>query len=174
MAFLALSREKGTNTKHITDSIVQKVEQTTLPTGVTVRVIQNEGDTAQRATDGLMQNLFEGMAIVFVILLFSLGFRNALNAAIVIPLTFFVSFFIAGIMGENLNRISLFALILVLGMIVDDSIVVVENINRHRSLRKHTGKSLTQAILDAVAEVETSVVLSTVTRLLSFGSMLFV
>lgn len=100
-----------------------------------------------------------------------MGFRNALNTATSIPLILALVFLFAYLNGDNINRITLFALILVIGMLVDDSIVVVENIHRHMEERVFTGKTKVEAILAAVQEVGNGVILSTITKVLSFGAM---
>lgn len=159
-----------------TSDIKDKIEdiKKTLPKDIELKIIQDEWETAREATSMLIINLFQSIAIVLVVLTLFLWFKSALNTAISIPLTLFSVFIISIIIWENINRITLFALILVLWMLVDDSTVVVENINRHLSLRKQNWKTKLRAILDAVGEVKLWVILSTVTRLLAFGSMFFV
>ena len=98
--------------------------------------------------------------IVFAVLIAFLGFKNALNAAFCIPMVLGIVFVIAFIFGIDINRITLFALILSLGILVDDSIVVVENNARHLAMMATSGRTKKQALLDSVREVSVSIVLS--------------
>jgi multidrug efflux pump subunit AcrB len=142
-----------------------------LPKNVAIETIQNEGETAGEATNELLFHLTLSIGIVFVVLILFLGFRNALNAAFCIPMVLSIVFIVAFVFGIDINRITLFALILSLGILVDDSIVVVENNARHLAERHLTGKSKKEALVASVKEVGVSIVLSTVTRILSFLGM---
>ena len=142
-----------------------------LPNDIVLTKIQDEGEKAREATSDLIKDLFLSIAIVVTVLVFFLGFKNALNTATSIPLILALVFIFAYLNGDNINRITLFALILVIGMLVDDSIVVVENIHRHLEERIHTGETKLQAILTATQEVGTGVILSTITKIIAFGAM---
>lgn len=174
--FLGISKTASSNSVDVTEAVLEKLAkiERNFPQNIEVKIIQNEGVTAKEATNMLLTNLAQSILIVFIILALALGVRNALNSAITIPLTLSFVFFIALLAGENINRITLFALILSLGMLVDDSTVVVENINRHLQNRFKMGKTKLEAILAAIKEVYSSVILSTVTRFMSFGAMFFV
>lgn len=169
-------KQTWTNSVIVTNEIKDKIEllKKELPKNINIKTIQDEWKTAKEATNMLLINLMESILIVVVILGLALGFKNALNVTISIPLTLASVFVITLILWENINRISLFALILVLWMLVDDATVVVENINRHIENRFKNWKTKLEAILIAIKEVQIWVVLSTVTRLLAFGSMFFV
>jgi multidrug efflux pump subunit AcrB len=118
-----------------------------------------------------MLHLFVSIAIVLVILIIFLGVRDAINAAFCIPMVLGIVFIVALILGLDINRITLFALILSLGILVDDSIVMVENNARHLAMMPRTLKSKHEAIIDSVREVGVSIVLSTITRIISFVAM---
>jgi multidrug efflux pump subunit AcrB len=118
-----------------------------------------------------MLHLFVSIAIVLVILILFLGIRDAINAAFCIPMVLGIVFIVALILGLDINRITLFALILSLGILVDDSIVMVENNARHLRMIPQTGKTKYEAILDSVQEVGVSIILSTITRVISFVAM---
>jgi len=118
-----------------------------------------------------MLHLFVSIAIVLVILIIFLGVRDAINAAFCIPMVLGIVFIVALILGLDINRITLFALILSLGILVDDSIVMVENNARHLAMMPRTGKTKFEAILDSVQEVGVSIILSTITRVISFVAM---
>ena len=149
---------------------MQDIEKT-LPNDIILSKIQDEGVNAAEATSHLIKDLILSIVIVMGVLVIFLGFKNALNTATSIPLILALVFIFAYLGGDNINRITLFALILVIGMLVDDSIVVVENIHRHLEARIHTGKTKLEAILNATQEVGSGVILSTLTKVISFGAM---
>ncbi|MDD2907571.1 MAG: efflux RND transporter permease subunit [Candidatus Gracilibacteria bacterium] len=170
---LGIGKQVGTNgvfvTNDIKSSMIEIIKE--LPKDVKVEIIQDEGAEAQLATSHLITDLIESIIIVVVILVLFLGWKDALNTATSIPIILSLVFLYSYIVGYNINRISLFALILVIGMLVDDSIVVVENIHRHLEERIHTGKNKLEAILESVNEVGSGVILSTITKVLSFAGM---
>jgi len=171
--FIGIAKLKGTNSVVVVDAILQKMEEIkkTLPKNITIHTIQNEGETAREATNELMLHLFVSIAIVFVILVIFLGLTDAINAAFCIPMVLGIVFIVALILGLDINRITLFALILSLGILVDDSIVMVENNSRHLAMMARTGRTKIEAILDSVREVGVSIVFSTITRVMSFVAM---
>ena len=172
-AFLGIAKMKGTNAVQIVDAVRACVAslRATLPSDIRIIPIQDEGETARSATNELLFHLFVSIGIVIVILVVFLGWRNALNAGFCIPLVLAIVFIVAFIMGLDINRITLFALILSLGILVDDSIVMVENNARHLAMMPRTGRTRMQALLDSVREVGSSVLFSTITRILSFVAM---
>ncbi len=157
----------------VVERVVERVEKfrSSLPGDVSVEIVSNEGETAKHATNELLFHLFVSIVIVFGVLVLFLGLRNAANAAFCIPLVLGIVFIVAFVFGLDINRITLFALILSLGILVDDSIVVVENNARHLAERGRDGRTKKQAILDSVREVGVSIVLSTITRIVSFLGM---
>ncbi len=174
--FVWISKKTWKNAINVINKINKKLKEIkkTLPDNYKFTVIQDEWKISQNATNSLLINLIESIFIVLIVLTIILWFKNAINVAITIPLTLSVVFLFALITWDNINKITLFALILVLGMLVDDATVVVENINRHIKEIDKTWLSKMQAVFQAIKEVEMWVVLSTVTRLLAFGSMFFV
>lgn len=171
--FLWVAKLKGTNSVHIVEKVHEVVNEVkkTLPKNIEIVTIQDEGETAKEATNELMLHLFVSIVIVLVILIVFLGVRDAINAAFCIPMVLGIVFIVALVLGLDINRITLFALILSLGILVDDSIVMVENNARHLAMIPRTGKSKFEAILDSVREVWVSIVLSTITRVMSFVAM---
>ena len=171
--FIGVAKLKWTNAVHIVENIHSVVEETRkiLPKNIDIITIQDEGETAKEATNELMLHLFVSIAIVLVILIIFLGVRDAINAAFCIPMVLGIVFIVALILGLDINRITLFALILSLGILVDDSIVMVENNARHLAMIPRTGKTKFEAILDSVKEVGVSIILSTITRVISFVAM---
>lgn len=171
--FIGFWKQEKENSVVITNKIKEKVEELKekLPKNIWIEIIQDEWHEAKKATDDLIKDLIESIIIVVVILIVFLWLKNALNTATSIPLILSLVFLYSYIIGYDINRISLFALILVIWMLVDDSIVVVENIHRHLEERKSNWKSKLEAILEATQEVWPWVILSTVTKILSFASM---
>jgi len=166
-------KQRWTNSVNVTNSIIEKIDEfkETLPKDISIDIIQNEWKIASDATNMLLINMLQSVIIVFIILAFYLWVRDAFNTALSIPLTLSLVFLIALIIWDNINRITLFALILILWMIVDNSTVVVENISRHLKERIHTWASKLEAVLRWVQEVWFWTIMATLTRLLAFGSM---
>jgi len=171
--FLWIAKQKWTNSVVVVEDILSKIEELKkeLPKNVEINVIQDEWETARHATNELTLHLFVSIFVVLIILIIFLGFKNALNAAFCIPMVLGIVFIVWFIFGLDINRITLFALILSLWILVDDSIVVVENNARHLSMMNKTGKTKNEALLDSVKEVWVSVVMSTITRVMSFVAM---
>ncbi|MDD3302786.1 MAG: efflux RND transporter permease subunit [Candidatus Gracilibacteria bacterium] len=171
--FIGVGKQVGSNSVFVTKDIESKVEELKekLPKDIEIKEIQNEGEKAEIATNELIRDLILSIVIVIIILIAFLGVKNALNTATSIPLILSLVFLFAYLVGDNINRITLFALILIIGMLVDDSIVVVENMHRHLEERKENKKTKLEAILNAVNEVGPGVILSTITKVLSFAGM---
>jgi len=162
-----------TNSVFVTKDVTKKLEEIKkeLPKNIEIKIISNQWELAENATNMLLVNLVQSIVIVFAVLALYLWVKNAFNTAVSIPLTLWMVFVFAFIAWENINKITLFALILVLWMLVDNSTVVVENISRHLWDRVKTWKTKLEAVLEGTQEVWTWVILSTLTRLLAFGSM---
>jgi multidrug efflux pump subunit AcrB len=171
--FLWVAKLKWTNAVHIVESVHEVVNEVrkTLPNNINIVTIQDEWETAREATSELMLHLFVSIAIVLVILIIFLWVRDAINAAFCIPMVLGIVFIVALVLGLDINRITLFALILSLGILVDDSIVMVENNSRHLAMMHRTWKTKHEAIIDSVREVGMSIVVSTITRVISFLAM---
>ncbi|MHB8357016.1 MAG: efflux RND transporter permease subunit [Vulcanimicrobiaceae bacterium] len=168
---IAIAKKAGTNAVTIADRILATVKTTQMPPGVRVTVTRNDGNKANLAVNELIQRLIEAIVIV-VILLLVLGWREALVVATAIPLTLFVTLGIGMLTGQTINRITLFALILGLGLLVDQAIVIVENIHRHYHVDPDMPKA--EATVRAVVEIGSPTTLATVAVVLSFLPMLFV
>ena len=172
---LALSKLKGTNSTTVAQKALAKLddlENRQILGSARVEVLRNEGRTASEEIKKLTGNLMQSIAIVGLVLFVFLGLRNAAIVAISIPLTLLAVFIIGNLAGQTINRITLFALILSLGLLVDNATVVVENINRLRRERK--GERLGTVIVRAVDEVGSGLFMSTLTTLLAFFPMAFV
>ena len=168
---IAIAKKAGTNAVDVADAVSNKLKTVELPPGVSVAVTRDYGEKANDAVNELIQRLIEAIVIV-VILLLTLGWREALVVATAIPLTLFVTLGVGMLTGQTVNRITLFALILALGLLVDDAIVLVENIHRHYAM--DSGESKADATVHAVSEIGSPTALATLTVMLSFLPMLFV
>jgi multidrug efflux pump subunit AcrB len=168
---IAIAKKAGTNAVGIADSALRALAGVELPPGITVSVTRNYGEKANGAVNELIERLMEAIVIV-VLLLLVLGWREALVVATAIPLTLFVTLGTGMLTGQSVNRITLFALILALGLLVDDAIVLVENIHRHYAMK--SGDSKAEATVRAVREIGSPTALATLTVMLSFLPMLFV
>ncbi|MDX8528292.1 efflux RND transporter permease subunit [Mesorhizobium sp. MSK_1335] len=172
---VAIAKRPGTNAVVIADTIVKRLEQVrgqVFPRDVEMRVTRNYGETANEKANELLFHL--GLATISIVLLVAvaIGWREALVVAVVIPTTILLTMFASRIMGYTLNRVSLFALIFSIGILVDDAIVVIENIARHWAM--DDGRSRAQAAIDAVAEVGNPTIVATLTVVAALLPMLFV
>jgi multidrug efflux pump subunit AcrB len=171
---VAVAKQRGTNAVVVAERIerrLQELARTHLPEGVQVRITRNYGKTADEKVDSLIRSMGLAILIVVALLAWVLGWREALVVAVAVPITFSLSLFVNFAAGYTINRVTLFALILSLGLVVDDSIVDVENINRH--LRRRAQPPL-QAVLRAVNEVRPPILLATLAVIVSFLPMLFI
>ena len=171
---LAIAKRKGSNAVRVADQVLERVrslEREILPKGVAVQVTRNYGKTANEKVNELVKHLAIAVATIVVLIAFALGWREALIVALAVPLTLSVTLLGDLIVGYTINRVTLFALILSLGLLVDDPIVDVENIHRHFRLRRHPPL---EATLIAVDEVRPPVILATFSVIVSFLPMFFV
>ena len=141
----------------------------TLPTGTRVTILGDQSEDIRMMVKDLENNIVSGLILVILVLFFFLGVRNAFFVGIAIPLSMLISFVAISLMGLTLNMIVLFSLILALGMLVDNAIVIVENIYRHRQ----EGQSHIRGALEGTGEVAWPVATSTLTTLCAFAPMIF-
>ena len=172
---LQLSKKPGTNAADVASAALSRIESlqgTLIPEGVEVTVTRNYGETATEKAQKLIGKL--GFATAFVVLLvfFALGRREALIVGLAVSLTLAVTLFASWAWGFTLNRISLFALIFSIGILVDDAIVVIENIHRWRGL--YPEKTMLELIPGAVDEVGGPTILATLTVIAALLPMAFV
>jgi multidrug efflux pump subunit AcrB len=173
---LALAKRAGANAVVVAEEILHQVhamEGSVIPSSVAVEVTRDYGETANEKANELLFHL--GLATVSIVALVfvAIGWREALVVAIVIPVTILLTLFAAWIMGYTLNRVSLFALIFSIGILVDDAIVVIENIARHWAMKRE-GQSRFGAAVAAVAEVGNPTIVATLTVVVALLPMLFV
>ena len=171
---LSIAKKPGTNATAITTAVRERLEGLrvgTIPDGVNVAVVRDYGQTAADKAGTLIQKLVFATGSVVLLVLFALGWREAVVVGSAVVLTLALTLFASWAMGFTLNRVSLFALIFSIGILVDDAIVVVENIHRHMA---QGGKSLREAIPPAVAEVGGPTILATFTVIAALMPMAFV
>ncbi|MDP3194643.1 efflux RND transporter permease subunit [Tabrizicola sp.] len=172
---LAIAKRAGANAVVVAEDVLHRVhalEAKLIPEGVEITITRDYGETANEKANELLFHL--GLATVSIIALvfFAIGWRESLVVAIVIPVTILLTLFAAWIMGFTLNRVSLFALIFSIGILVDDAIVVIENIDRHWGMDRR--KPRIQAAIEAVAEVGNPTIVATLTVVVALLPMLFV
>jgi len=172
---LAIAKKPGTNAVVISEEIIERLHQIRgeiFPADIEMTVTRNYGETANEKANELLFHL--GLATVSIVLLVmvSIGWREAIVVAVVIPTTILLTLFASWIMGYTLNRVSLFALIFSIGILVDDAIVVIENIARHWAM--NDGRPRAQAAIEAVAEVGNPTIVATLTVIAALLPMLFV
>lgn len=171
---IAIAKQPGTNAATIADQVIERVEQLKgvfIPAGVEVTVTRNYGATATDKAMTLIKKLLFATASVVLLVLFTLGWREAFIVGSAVVITLMITLFASWAWGFTLNRVSLFALIFSIGILVDDAIVVVENIHRHRQMG---GKPLLEAIPLAVDEVGGPTILATFTVIAALLPMAFV
>ena len=174
---LSVAKRKGTNAIQIADRILEKVETLkgrVIPADVEVTLTRNYGETAAEKSNELLFHM--GLAAISVTLLmgFALGRREAGVVGVAIPVTLGLTLFFFYLYGYTLNRITLFALIFSIGILVDDAIVVVENIVRHYRLPANNGRPLNQVAIETVDEVGNPTILATLAVIAAILPMAFV
>ncbi len=171
---LAIAKKRGTNAVTVADEILQLFRQlhgSVIPTHVRYAVTRNYGETADAKVNDLLSSLLFALLTVVGLLFLFLGWREALVVACSVPITFGLALFLNWQLGYTINRVTLFALILSLGMVVDDPITNVDNIQRHILMRKR-GPLL--ATLWGLHEVLPPVIMSTLTIVVSFLPLFFI
>jgi multidrug efflux pump subunit AcrB len=172
---IAVSKKIGTNGVTVAENILAHVDilrkNHTIPDNVQVEVTRNYGQTANDKVNNLIKKLFIATGAVTLLVLFSLGWRPSLVVTLVIPVVILITVFSAWVLGYTIDRVSLFALIFSIGILVDDAIVVIENIYRRWLLQ---GETDTMTAIDAVREVGNPTILATFTVVAALLPMGFV
>jgi len=171
---VAVAKRKGTNAVTVSEDIKKAAHAfaaEALPEDVHLRVTRDYGHTADEKVNELIEALLVAIAIVVALLAYSLGWREGLIIALAVPITFSITLLINLLLGYTINRVTLFALILSLGLVVDDPIVDVENIHRHFAMRLLDPY---RAIVRAVNEVRPPIILATLAVIISFVPMFFI
>ena len=172
---LALAKRKGANAVTVSHEISQRLENVKgrlVPDDIEIQITRNYGETALEKADELLFHLALATISIVILITFALGWREGLVVFIIIPTTILLTLFASWLMGYTINRVSLFALIFSIGILVDDAIVVVENIVRHWGMKD--GRSRIEAAIDAVGEVGNPTIVATLTIVVALLPMMFV
>lgn len=172
---LAIAKRAGANAVTVSEGVVERVELLKgklVPAGVEVTVTRNYGESANEKANELIFHLALATVSIVVLIGFAIGWREAGVTAIVIPTTIMLTMFASNLMGFTINRVSLFALIFSIGILVDDAIVMIENIARHWAMPDQRNRI--DAAIEAVAEVGNPTIVATLTVVAALLPMLFV
>ncbi len=172
VVMLDIKKRSGANQIQASDNIkeiIKKAKKDVFPKNVNVSITNDMSNKTRAQVSDLENSIILGMILVVVVLMFFMGFRNSLFVGIAIPLSMLMSFLILSMLGVTLNTMVLFALVLALGMLVDNGIVIVENIYRYRQ----QGYKPFEAAKYAVGEVAWPIIASTATTLVAFIPLAF-
>ncbi len=172
---IALAKRAGANAVVISERIMHRVAElrgTLTPDDIDIVVTRNYGETANDKANELLFHLGLATLSIVALIAVAIGWREGAVVAIVIPVTILLTLFASWLMGYTINRVSLFALIFSIGILVDDAIVVIENISRHWGIKD--GRSRVDAAIEAVAEVGNPTIVATLTVVAALLPMLFV
>ena len=172
---IAIAKRAGANAVIVSERLVERVgslKGSLIPAGVEVSVTRNYGETANGKANELIFHLALATVSIVALIGFAIGWREAAVTAIVIPTTIMLTLFASMAMGFTINRVSLFALIFSIGILVDDAIVMIENIARHWAM--NDGRGRIEAAVEAVAEVGNPTIVATLTVVAALLPMLFV
>lgn len=170
---IAIAKKKGTNATHIAERTLKKIEAikgNVIPSGVEITTTRNYGDTAKEKSDELLEHMLIAAISVTILIALALGWRESIVVAVAVPVTLALTILVNYLYGYTLNRVTLFALIFSIGILVDDAIVVVENIHRHFKM----GSIDTETAVKAVDEVGNPTILATFTVIAALLPMAFV
>ncbi|WP_330873273.1 efflux RND transporter permease subunit [Dissulfurimicrobium hydrothermale] len=174
---IAISKRKGENATSIANTVLNKVEGLKgfiLPSDVHVVVTRDYGETAKEKSNELLEHLALATISVAILMALLLGVQASLVVLVAIPVTLALTLFVYYIYGYTLNRVTLFALIFCIGILVDDPIVGVENIIRHLRLPFNKGRPIKDVIVNAVVEVGSPLILATFTVIVAILPLAFV
>jgi len=174
---ISVAKRKGTNAIAIADQVIEKVkllQGTLIPGDVNVVVTRNYGETASEKSNELLLHMMIAILSVSLLIWIVLGLREAGIVATAIPVTLALTLAVFYFYGYTLNRITLFALIFSIGILVDDAIVVVENMTRHYRLPENRGRAAVDIALEAVNEVGNPTILATFAVIAAILPMAFV
>jgi len=172
---LALAKRKGANAVDIASAILTRLDLVRghiVPQELSLTVTRDYGATANDKVNELLFHLALATVSIVALIALAIGWREGAVVFVVIPTTILLTLFASWLMGYTINRVSLFALIFSIGILVDDAIVVVENIDRHWAMAD--GRGRVQAAIDAVSEVGNPTIVATLTVIAALLPMMFV
>ncbi|MGA2442255.1 MAG: efflux RND transporter permease subunit, partial [Tepidisphaeraceae bacterium] len=171
---IAIAKKKGSNAVWVARDVLaqaQELKKTVVPDDIQMVITRNYGLTADEKVNDLVEGLAVAIFIVIGLLTLGLGWRESLIVAVAVPVVFGLTLAVNLLLGYTINRVTLFALILALGLLVDDPIVDVENISRHFLLRKRATRRI---VMEAVAEIRPPLIVATLAVIVSFLPMFFI
>jgi multidrug efflux pump subunit AcrB len=174
---IAVSKRKGTNAVIVAEDVLSRLELlrgSVIPSDVEMTVTRNYGDTAKEKSNELLYHMLIAVISVSVLIAITLGFRESLIVFTAIPVTLALTLTVFYLYGYTLNRITLFALIFSIGILVDDAIVVVENIVRHWRMGDNQARPPFEVAIEAVDEVGNPTILATLAVVAAILPMAFV
>ncbi len=174
---ISVAKRKGTNAIVLADRVIEKVEGLRgllIPDDIQLTVTRNYGETAQEKSDELLFHMFLAIISVSILIWLTLGLRESGIVAIAIPVTLALTLVVFYFLGYTLNRVTLFALIFSIGILVDDAIVVVENIVRHYRMPQNRDRPVIRVAIEAVDEVGNPTILATFAVIAAILPMAFV
>ncbi|HWQ53522.1 MAG TPA: efflux RND transporter permease subunit [Bryobacteraceae bacterium] len=174
---IAISKRKGTNAVAVSENVLHRLEPlkgSIIPSDVQVAITRHYGETASEKSNELLFHMLIAVVSVSILIAITLGMRESLIVFIAIPVTLALTLAVFYLYGYTLNRITLFALIFSIGILVDDAIVVVENIVRHWRLPGNQGRPPYDVAIEAVDEVGNPTILATLTVVAAILPMAFV
>ena len=174
---VTLSKRAGTNATALADQVLAKVEAlrgSLIPRDLKVTVTRNYGETAGDKSNELIEHLLIATLSVIALILLAMGWRSAVVVGVAVPVTLALTLLITYLFGYTLNRVTLFALIFSIGILVDDAIVVVENIHRHMHLPGPRRRASPRMVVEAVDEVGNPTILATFAVIAAILPMAFV
>jgi multidrug efflux pump subunit AcrB len=174
---LTVAKRKGANAVSVSHRVLERIRRATgsvIPDNIHVSITRNYGDTAKEKSNELLFHMMIAIASVTILIWFALGHRESGVVALAIPVTLALTMAVFYLHGYTLNRITLFALIFSIGILVDDAIVIVENIVRHFRLPENQGRSRATVAVEAVDEVGNPTILATLTVISAILPMAFV
>ena len=174
---LSIAKRKGANAVTVSDNVLRRLDLlkgSVIPSGVRVDITRNYGETAAEKSNELLLHMLIAVISVSLLIAITLGFRESLIVFLAIPVTLALTLAVFYLYGYTLNRITLFALIFSIGILVDDAIVVVENIVRHWRMPANQGRPPFEVAVEAVDEVGNPTILATLTVVAAILPMAFV
>ena len=174
---LSVAKQPGANAVDVVNAVMRKVDEVRgriLPADVEVTVTRDYGATASEKSNELLFHMGIAVVSVSLLVMFVLGWRESIVVAVAIPTTLALTLLVFYLYGYTLNRITLFALIFSIGILVDDAIVVVENVVRHYRMLGNRLRNLSEVAIEAVAEVGNPTILATLAVIAAILPMAFV
>ena len=174
---LTVAKRKGANAITVAERVLKRVEESRgiiIPDNIHMTVTRHYGETAKEKSDELLLHMFIAFFSVILLIWFALGRRESGVVALAIPVTLALTLAVFYLYGYTLNRITLFALIFSIGILVDDAIVIVENIVRHFRLPENKDRPFLEVAVEAVDEVGNPTILATLTVIAAILPMAFV